>query len=192
MQRPDDAKRQAILDTATQLFASRPYHEVRLEDVAAAAHVGKGTLYIYFASKEELYVHLVHAGFAEMATDVERVAASQATDSWTTLRGIVSALIRFGSRYPDLYRVMRNHTVSPDDAEIQLVRRRVSDRIEAVLRDGGQRGDLDDPNPAITAQFILSFVRGALLYPPPSLTPEALEDHIIHVLRHGIAKAVAA
>jgi AcrR family transcriptional regulator len=51
MQRLKEAKREAILETAAKLFAQRPFHEVRLEDVASAAHIGKGTVYIYFKSK---------------------------------------------------------------------------------------------------------------------------------------------
>ena len=56
MQRPDEQKRQLIIDTAARFFATQPFHKVRLDDVAAAAQVGKGTLYIYFKSKEDLYV----------------------------------------------------------------------------------------------------------------------------------------
>ena len=62
MQRPNDKKRRKITDTAARLFATRPFHKVRLDDVAAAAHVGKGTLYVYFKSKDDLYRSLVFDG----------------------------------------------------------------------------------------------------------------------------------
>ena len=39
------ARGQHILETAARLFAARHYHEVRMEDVAAAAGVAKGTIY---------------------------------------------------------------------------------------------------------------------------------------------------
>lgn len=41
-----------ILDVAADLFANKPFHEVKLEDIAARARVGKGTLYLYWSSKE--------------------------------------------------------------------------------------------------------------------------------------------
>lgn len=44
MQRPDDAKRRQILDTAARLFAAKPFQEVKLDDIAAAAKLGKGTI----------------------------------------------------------------------------------------------------------------------------------------------------
>src|SRR4051812_13319197 len=55
MQRPDEKKRAQIVATAARLFATRPYHKVRLEDIATDARIGKGTLYIYFDNKEDLY-----------------------------------------------------------------------------------------------------------------------------------------
>ena len=48
-------KEQRILDTAADLFARQPFHKVLLSDVARVASVGKGTLYLYFKSKEDLY-----------------------------------------------------------------------------------------------------------------------------------------
>jgi len=192
MQRPDDAKRRSIIDAAIQLFASRAYHEVRLEDVAAEAHVGKGTLYVYFDSKEALYLTLVREGFSEMAAHVDDVTRADGMDTWERLRAAVAALIRFGTRYPDLYRVMRNHTLTPDDPELQATRRRVADRLCELLEEGQRRGEVDDPCPALTTQFILGFVRGALLYPPEGLSPESLERHMMRVLRQGVQNAGTA
>ena len=192
MQRPDEAKRRSILDAATRLFAARPYHEVRLDDVAAEAHVGKGTLYIYFASKEELYLRLIRDGFAQMAAELAETSATPGGDTWTKLRSAVSALVRFGTRYPNLFRVMRNHPLTPDDPEIQATRLEVAKRIEAALVEGVRRGEVDDPHPELTTQYILSFVRGVLLYPPAEFKPGVLEEHIFHLIRCGIQKERAA
>src|SRR5215207_8485134 len=48
-----------ILGAAARLFATHRFHEARMEDIAAAAGVGKGTLYRYFKDKEELYLGLL-------------------------------------------------------------------------------------------------------------------------------------
>ena len=49
-----DDKRRRILDAALRVFASRGYHGTAVPEVAAAARVGTGTLYRYFATKEAL------------------------------------------------------------------------------------------------------------------------------------------
>ena len=77
MQRPDERKRQLITATAARMFATQPFHKVRLDDIAAEAGVGKGTLYIYFENKEDLYFSLVYQGFAEL---VDRLTAQLAEE----------------------------------------------------------------------------------------------------------------
>src|SRR4051812_3903388 len=95
MQRPDEAKRRAIIDAAAELFASRPFHEVRLDDVAEAASVGKGTLYIYFKNKDDLYGSLILEGFTKL---VERLreqieSAPESQTAWQSLTTIVRELV---------------------------------------------------------------------------------------------------
>ena len=72
MQVLDQQKREKILRAAGSLFAARPFHKVRLSDVAAEAAVGKGTVYTYFDSKEELYVAVVYLGFEQLVDRLKR------------------------------------------------------------------------------------------------------------------------
>src|SRR4051812_27425030 len=76
MQVPNEKKRRQITDAAARMFATRPFHKVKLSDIAAAAGVGKGTLYVYFASKEDLYFGLIYEAFAGMVDRLkERISA---------------------------------------------------------------------------------------------------------------------
>src|SRR3546814_20052113 len=54
-------KRAQILDAASRIFATQAYHLVNMDGVAQAAGVGKGTLYRYFTSKEDLYLEIGRA-----------------------------------------------------------------------------------------------------------------------------------
>lgn len=53
-QRRKEARPQELLDAALDLFVERGFASTRMEEVAARAGVSKGTLYLYYASKEEL------------------------------------------------------------------------------------------------------------------------------------------
>jgi AcrR family transcriptional regulator len=59
-----------ILDAAGRLFGTRRFHEVRMEDIAAEAGVGKGTLYRYFKDKDELYIKLLERASVEFTRRV--------------------------------------------------------------------------------------------------------------------------
>ncbi len=57
--RDDSAKRRQILDGARRVFLSTGFDGASMNEVARAAGVSKGTLYVYFASKEELFAALL-------------------------------------------------------------------------------------------------------------------------------------
>ena len=55
---PSDDKRDAILRAATQVFARNGFHQSQVADIARAAGVAAGTVYLYFRSKDDLLVSL--------------------------------------------------------------------------------------------------------------------------------------
>ncbi len=180
-----------ILDAAASLFAQKPFHEVRLDDIAALAQVGKGTVYLYWNSKEEVYLAIVRRGFANILQRLDR-ELDVTSGVWDKVAAVVRGLVDFAFQHPGVYRIMRSGGMTPDDPELQQMRKRLSDRVTDVLTAGVSSGELTDPHPALTAQYIFSFVRGAVLYPPPGVTPEILVEHVLHVLKHGITARVGS
>ena len=73
MRTADPARSRRIIDAAVQLFAERPFHEVRMEDIAARAQVAKGTLYLHYQDKEDLFLGVLNDGLLAL---VERIEAS--------------------------------------------------------------------------------------------------------------------
>jgi AcrR family transcriptional regulator len=73
--RPGERPRE-ILDAALRVFAARGYAATRLEDVAAAAGVTKGTIYYYFKNKEDLLDRLVASRNQEVFADFETLMGS--------------------------------------------------------------------------------------------------------------------
>ena len=66
---PDICSR--ILQAAEVSFATKRFHEVRMEDIALAAQVGKGTIYRYFSDKEALYDALLKEASHELLGRLE-------------------------------------------------------------------------------------------------------------------------
>ena len=71
MRTADPAKSRRIIDAAIQLFAERPYHEVRMEDIAARAQVAKGTLYLHYEDKEDLFQGIMNDGLRSLVERLE-------------------------------------------------------------------------------------------------------------------------
>ena len=70
--REDGAKRRQILDGARRVFLSTGFDGASMNEVARAAGVSKGTLYVYFASKEELFAALLRDEKSEQAEQLCR------------------------------------------------------------------------------------------------------------------------
>lgn len=69
-----ESKRAAILQAAAKWFEGRRFDEVKLDDIAADAGVGKGTLYLYFKNKEDLFAQMAIDGVNEMAGRIREIA----------------------------------------------------------------------------------------------------------------------
>ncbi len=185
MQRPNDKKRHKIIEAAARLFASRPFHEVRLDEVAAAAHVGKGTLYTYFESKDDLYATLIHDGLVQLVMDL-RGQAARGQAAGSSLEQIVRHMVSHAFRHPHLFELMRTARHLAHDPRVARTRQELADLIAGVLRRGTRQGVWSDPHPLLTAVFIPSLVRSAMLYGPENLREEVLAGHILRVLRGGL------
>ena len=90
-----------MLEAAARLFGSQRFHEVRMEDIAAEAAVGKGTLYRYFDDKEELYLALLERASQQL---VERLREEQShlNEPRSKLTAIVAGIITFFDEQPHL------------------------------------------------------------------------------------------
>lgn len=95
-----------LLDAALSVFSKRGYHEATMEEIAQIAGVGKGTLYRYFKSKEELYHALLEARLKELDDEIQSIIRSQDLDVVDTVYRCFQAYLRFFEHYRGLYRLI--------------------------------------------------------------------------------------
>lgn len=77
-QRRKDARPAELLDAALELFVEKGFTATRSEEVAARAGVSKGTLYLYFPSKEDLLTEVIrHTLLADIARGADRLAQEE-------------------------------------------------------------------------------------------------------------------
>ncbi len=69
--------REIIIRTARKMFAKKGVTETTMDDIAKEAKIGKGTIYHYFDSKEELYCAILDIDFAEAKGELERNAMQE-------------------------------------------------------------------------------------------------------------------
>jgi len=94
-----EARRQAIIEAAAQLFAELGYTACEMDRVAAKLKVAKGTLYLYFKSKEELFCACVDHAMLQMRAAVNK-AAETAVDPLDKIPAAIRAYLTFFDEHP--------------------------------------------------------------------------------------------
>src|SRR4051812_17210625 len=192
MRLPDDNKRRQILATANEMFAGQPYYKVRLDDIAAAAGVGKGTLYVYFPSKEDLYFTIIYDGLAKLLGRLRSQLAADHSGAMQRLCTIVSELVDYAFQNPQFFELMKTIGIPTGKGMWDSQRDDMFNLIEQTIRDGVASGELRDPDPALSARFIPGLVRSAMFFAPKNLDSATLKHHICGLLEHGLACVVPA
>jgi AcrR family transcriptional regulator len=197
--RRKEARPGEILDAALACFAERGFAATRLEDVAHRAGITKGTLYLYFANKQELFKAVVTQA---LVPNLERGEAllneaagprsaaallAQLIHGWAELArspagAIPKIVVSEAGNFPDLARFYREQVV---DRGMALLRR--------VLRLGIARGEfcpveLDDAVRCIVAPLLLAMLWRHSLgrHEPTGFDPDALCETHLQLLLNGL------
>ncbi len=188
MQVLDDQKRMKILATAAELFAAHPFHKVLLSDVAEAAGVGKGTLYIYFKNKEDLYLSVLYSGFAQLVERMQRRLNQTQLGPMENLEAAIREMVHFAYQNPHMFELMRTVPWRSviDNADWKSKRNELKTLVESIIRRGIAYGEFIDPHPDLTARFIPGLVRSILIEDPQSIDAQTLTEHILRFVRAGL------
>lgn len=147
-------KRAAILQAAQAEFEGKFFADVTLENIAARAGVGKGTLYLYFKNKEDLFLQLAVDGMDEMTARVKEMIASEGVyeDVFFQLGG---ELVEFFQHRVGLVRLMHQTGSQQILREFQKYRMRMKKEVYAFLERGVAEGVLRDDFSIDTLQVAL-------------------------------------
>jgi AcrR family transcriptional regulator len=106
-EREKEERRQSILRAAREVFFENGFHRATVDKVAERAEVSKGTVYLYFESKETILARLLIEGLHELVGELERAyAAEEPLPADERLRRLGWAYFRFFQREPVYYRFM--------------------------------------------------------------------------------------
>lgn len=205
-ERRKDARPQELLEAALELFVERGFASTRLEDVARRAGVSKGTLYLYFENKEELFKAVVRAHIVHTIDEAEAevdVAASEAHSAdllramimkwWnqigaTKLAGITKLMMTESGNFPELVQFYNEEVIARGDA-----------LIVRVLERGMARGEFRriDPHvmkPVLTAPVLMLIMWTHSFFPCEAqrVDPQAYMDAFLGLALRGLQPDPAA
>ena len=199
--RRKQARPAELLDAALDLFIEKGYTATKVEAVAARAGVSKGTLFLYFPSKADLFNAVVRQNigirFQQWNQEFETFQGSSADmlhycyQSWwehvgaTKASGITKLMLCEASNFPEIALFYQHEVSAPGHALIRRILQRGLDSGEFQI------ADLESAVYAVVAPLLfLTLSRHASLacVPPDALTlsPQRYLENQINLLLHGL------
>lgn len=202
-ERRKDARPQELLDAAIDLFVERGYAATRLEDVARRAGVSKGTLYLYYENKEELFKAVVRSSIVPVIGDAETSVAEfdghsadllrQLILSWwqrlgaTKVSGIIKLVMAEADNFPELACFYQEEVIS-----------RGTRAMSSMLERGIARGEFRPINVPMMTQVLFAPLLALITWkhsigpcPRAELDPQAFLDSFLDMALHGLPPAAA-
>jgi AcrR family transcriptional regulator len=159
------ARRTQILDAATRVFAQKGFHRATIRDVAQAAGVADGTIYIYFTNKDDLLI-----GLLDRLNDTERRPASLAQVVDTSLAGFFRAYLRERVEAlwsnADLFRAVLPELLANPDLRLRYYDEVIAPTMtlgEGVFGGLMAAGSIRDLDPSLSTRVVAGSVLGLLV-----------------------------
>jgi AcrR family transcriptional regulator len=159
-EREKEQRKNDIIDAAERVFFDKGHEIATMDDVANEAELSKGTLYLYFKNKEDLYLAIHLRGNKILHTLIEKAVKNNKSGIEKT-RSVGAAYVEYFQKYPDYFNAMlyyESHDIDFADqnsvAAECLVEGKTTmdfliDSIENGIKDGTIRPDIDPVKTAL-------------------------------------------
>lgn len=190
-----EKKRERMLEVAAELFSKKNYHEVMMDDVARMTDVAKGTVYNYFASKEELYFTIMSTKLGHLNSSLKNKIASEISviDS---LHTYTIQLYMFMMKYQNFFLMYQKEYLNAQNEfcnELRTMNEELKSILSDIIYKGKRENHFRDVEENFAVQLVLGSIFGAVQrgienkYAGDKLQEERekLFDFVLHGLYSG-------
>lgn len=191
-----EQRREELLTAARRVFAEKGFHEAKVGDIAKAAGVAKGTVYLYFEDKRSLFSELIDNLFMRLSAAILRVdtGANVAAQIKHNIRAILSVLVDD----PDTMRMLFAHAVGVDpafSAKIESFYEGLKTLLAESLEEGQELGIVAEGDVRLYASFTLGALKEILIdittHPTEGKSREEIVEAVYRVLQRGYLRVDA-
>lgn len=197
MQQRSSATRSRILDAARDLFLSRSFADVTVDQVAAQAGTTKGGVYHHYGSKGDLYLAMLHRDLKQKAALFHKAVEMEGSCR-DRLRRLTLDYFKLPRRTREaITLVRRDVNLFSGEIRARLVRayqQALPGQVEVILRDGIRSGELPDCDARLLSWSFIALVEVSLSPHAGRIFPgaEAKLDHVLNLFFDGANKRKAS
>lgn len=149
-----------ILEAAVKIFATKGYHETKVDDIVNESRTSKGAFYFYFPSKQDIFLALVDT-FAKLLEDRLSQALQSKTHGLEQMDAALASLFNFFSQYRGLAKIALVQAVGLGIA-FEDKRRAINDRMRQLVQARLEQAIADGSLPPQSAEISARAWVGAL------------------------------
>ena len=160
-------KKQLIIEAAIKVFARDGLEKGKIADIAKEAGIGKGTVYEYFRSKDEIFQAIEYYMFKDFNLIFDQLRSSSLSPTQKLISLMENALDMFMEMGDILLILMelwaqagRGHVHGSDHSLFVEYYDDYRKRVESILEDGIKTGELREMNKEGVATLLLAFMDG--------------------------------
>ncbi len=185
-------KREEILESASRVFAEKEFHQVLIDDVAALAGVGKGTVYRYFRTKEELYFETILQAFDDLHVLLVRTSSKQASAT-ARLDRIAREILQFTWERRHLFSLLQSdeRRFAMREADLRKRREDIMDLLRKAVLDGIEAREFRGMDARLAAELFRGMIRAANCFRSEDDSLDYLVAEILGIFTRGIARQSA-
>jgi AcrR family transcriptional regulator len=188
--RDPETKREAVLQTAAELFLEKSYGRTSMNDVAERLNITKPALYHYFHNKEEILLECYRLGTAMIGEILNEITAHCGTGLEKVEAFIESYAIVMTVNFGRCVMRLDEGDLSSDAfAEVRNYKRRIDRRLRSFLQEGIDDGSITPCDPKIAAFSIAGSLNWICVWYEPDgpLSADEIAKQFARTLTVGLA-----
>lgn len=181
-------KKEDIIKIAAKLFSEKSFHDVKMDEIAEELGIAKGTIYLYFKSKEQLYLKILEDSHESIESILEKEIAND-DPSPIKLKKVLTIIFSFYRRNLDVLKILsrdETHLIKEHYEFTELWRKRRLKLYEKILDKGIKEGSFTIQNTTLTALIIFGLVRSVMFFYTTEKDSSIIADEVYNVISKGI------
>ena len=169
MRKKESITRDKIIKNALKIFAQKGFYKTTVEDIARSSGVAKGTVYLYFKDKQDLYVATIEGHFhiaLEMLSAVESAPGTPGEKMQKIAHSLIDHIIHLRTAYM-LFTFeninLSGKTLKRIHSTIEPQVTGMIETISRVIKDGIEKQEFRNVDPTLAAFHFLSTIRAMFL-----------------------------
>jgi len=181
-------RKEEIIRVAANLFSQKSYHDVTMDQIAEKVGVAKGTIYLYFESKENLYLEILEETYEEIESILEKEIAKK-DPAPQKLKKMLMLIFKFYLENLDVLRILsrdethliREHYEFTEHWRVKGVR-----FYQKILEKGINEGSFRPVNTELTALIIFGLVRSVMFFYHTDKSAGEIAEEVFSMISEGI------